>query len=157
MVKSPINFYIASLTFKNWKVHTVELRSKGPGRKGIPPIREIISDPISYFPIYFYIGYKGISVYGKNWAGPMKSLGAKFRCMLSRWNISSGRYNCNSLRQNITFFRSVQSERLSKPFWAVVSGFLAIYSASGISFLPKLQHHEQNFMVYPNGESRLLE
>ena len=50
---------------------TVELCSKGPGRKGIPPIREIISDPIGYFPIYSYIGYKGISVYGKNWAGPV--------------------------------------------------------------------------------------
>ena len=60
--------------------YTVELRSKGPGRKGIPPIREIILGPISYFPVYFYIGYKGISVYGKNWAGPVKSLGAKFHC-----------------------------------------------------------------------------
>ena len=45
---------------------TVELRSKGPGRKGIPLIREILSSPIDYFPIHFYIGYKGISVYGKN-------------------------------------------------------------------------------------------
>ena len=25
----------------------------------------MILGPISYFPIYFYIGYKGISVYGK--------------------------------------------------------------------------------------------
>ena len=30
---------------------TVELRSKGPGRKGIPPIKEIFLGPISYFPI----------------------------------------------------------------------------------------------------------
>ena len=59
---------------------TVELRSMGPGRKGIPLIREIISDPISYFPIYIYIGYKGISVYGKNQASPIKSLGVKFHC-----------------------------------------------------------------------------
>ena len=59
---------------------TVELRSKGPGRKGNPPIREKISSPIKHFPIYFYIGYKGISVYGKNKAGPLKSLGAKFHC-----------------------------------------------------------------------------
>jgi len=43
----------------------VELRSKGPGRKGNPPIRDIILEPISYFPIYFYIGYKGISIYEK--------------------------------------------------------------------------------------------
>ena len=46
--------------------NTVELRSKGPGSKGNPPIREMISGPICHFPIYFYIGYKGISVYGKN-------------------------------------------------------------------------------------------
>ena len=58
-------------------ISTVELRSKG---KGIPPIREIISGPIDYFLIHFYIGYKGISVYGKNKAGPLKSLGAKFHC-----------------------------------------------------------------------------
>ena len=43
----------------------VDLRSKGPGRKLIPLIREIILGPIGYFPIYFYIGYKAISVYGK--------------------------------------------------------------------------------------------
>ena len=43
---------------------TVELRSKGPGRKGNPPIRENISSPNS--PYNFYIGYKGISVYRKN-------------------------------------------------------------------------------------------
>ena len=46
-------------------VVTVELRSKGPGRKGNPPIREIILGPIGYFPIYFYIGYKGILFCGK--------------------------------------------------------------------------------------------
>ena len=45
---------------------TVELRSKGPGRKGIPSIREIISGPIDYFLIHFYIGYKAIWVYRKN-------------------------------------------------------------------------------------------
>ena len=66
--------------------HTVELRSKGPGRKGIPPIREIISGPIGYFPIYFYIGYKGISVHRKNKAGPLKSLGAKFHCKFNLMN-----------------------------------------------------------------------
>ena len=58
-------------------VSTVELRSKGPGRKGNPPIREMISGFISNFSIYFYIGYKGISVYRKNWAGFIKSLEAK--------------------------------------------------------------------------------
>ena len=46
--------------------HAVKLRSKGPGRKGIPPVREIIWGPINYFSYYFYIGYKGISVYRKN-------------------------------------------------------------------------------------------
>ena len=61
-------------------VDTVEFHSRGPGRKGIPPIREIISGPIGYFSFYFYIGYKRISVYKKNWAGPLKSLGAKFHC-----------------------------------------------------------------------------
>ena len=63
------------------KFDTVEFRSKGPGRKGNPPIREIISGPFSHFLIYFHIGYKGISVYGKNWADPMKSLEAKFHCI----------------------------------------------------------------------------
>ena len=66
------------ITFQ--KLHTVELRSKGPGWKGNPPIREKISRPIKHFHIYIYIGYKGISVYGKNKAGPLKSLGAKFHC-----------------------------------------------------------------------------
>ena len=33
----------------------MELCSKGPGRKGNPPIRERISGPISDFMIYFYI------------------------------------------------------------------------------------------------------
>ena len=66
-----------------FKPSTVELRSKGPGKKGNPPIRENISSPIKHFPIYFYIGYKGISVYGKNKAGPLKSLGAKFHCRLN--------------------------------------------------------------------------
>ena len=60
---------------------TVELRSKWPGRKGIPPIREIILGYISFFPIHFYIGYKGIWVYKKNWTGPVKSFGAKFHCI----------------------------------------------------------------------------
>ncbi len=56
----------------------MELRSKGPGRNGDLPTNEVISVPISYFPNYFYIGYKGISVYQ---AGPVKSLGAKFHCI----------------------------------------------------------------------------
>ena len=37
---------------------------------------------MNHFSIYFYIGYKEISVYGKNQAGPMKSLGAKFHCTM---------------------------------------------------------------------------
>ena len=56
--------------------YTVDLCTKGPSRKGIPLIRKIISGHISYFPIHFCIGYnKGISIYGKNWDGPMKPLG----------------------------------------------------------------------------------
>ena len=47
---------------------TVELRSKGPGRKGNPPIGKIISGPISNFPIDFFIGYKEISVYEIPWS-----------------------------------------------------------------------------------------
>ena len=42
-------------------------------------MREIISGPINYFFIIFYFGYEGILVYRKNWAGPVKSLGAKFQ------------------------------------------------------------------------------
>ena len=52
-------FYFKELT-------TVELRSKGPGRKGNPPLREMISGLIGHSPINFYIGYKGISVNGKD-------------------------------------------------------------------------------------------
>ena len=57
----------------------MELRSKGfHGTSLIFPVnwnylianiemkREMISGPIDNFPIDFYIGYKGISVYGKN-------------------------------------------------------------------------------------------
>ncbi len=35
-------------------LYTVELRSKGPGRKGNPPIRERISSPIHLFPFFIY-------------------------------------------------------------------------------------------------------
>ena len=45
---------------------TVELCTKGPGRKGNPPFREIILCPNIYFPNSLYTGYKGILVYGKN-------------------------------------------------------------------------------------------
>ena len=38
----------------------MELRSKGPGRKGIPPISKTILGSIYYFRIYFYIGYEGL-------------------------------------------------------------------------------------------------
>ena len=44
------------------KRNTVGLCSKGHNRKGNPPKREMILGPINYFPISFYIGYKGISV-----------------------------------------------------------------------------------------------
>ncbi len=61
-------------------VDTVELCSKVLGMKGNPPIRERISRLINHFAIHIYIGYKKISIYRKNKAGPMKSLGAKFHC-----------------------------------------------------------------------------
>ena len=46
--------------------NTVDLRSKGPGRKGNPLEKEMISSPMNDFRIHFYIGYKGFSVYRKN-------------------------------------------------------------------------------------------
>ena len=58
--------------------NVVQLRSKGPDRKGSLPIKEIISGSINPLPIHFYIGYEGFSVYRSNWAGPTKSLGANF-------------------------------------------------------------------------------
>ena len=73
-----------STTLYNFGMITVEPRSKGTVKKGNPPKREMIQGPISYFLIYFYIGYKGISVFGKNWAGPLKSLGEKLHCMFIR-------------------------------------------------------------------------
>ena len=47
--------YYISVLMRYWMRFTVKLRSKGPGRKRNRPIKEIISVPISYFPIYFYI------------------------------------------------------------------------------------------------------
>ena len=49
-------------------------------KEGKSAYKEMNLSAISYFPIYLYIGYKGISVYEKNKAGPLKSLGAKFHC-----------------------------------------------------------------------------
>ena len=43
----------------------MELSSKGPSSKGNPHISKIILGPNDYFPIHFYIGNKGILVYGK--------------------------------------------------------------------------------------------
>ena len=40
---------------------TVELRSKGPGRKGNPLIREMILGSISYFLFYLYSGYYSLT------------------------------------------------------------------------------------------------
>jgi hypothetical protein len=61
-------------------VDTVDLRSKGPSRKGNPPLRDIDLYPDMIFFSYSYIGYKGISVHEKNLNGPLKSLRAKFNC-----------------------------------------------------------------------------
>ena len=50
---------------------------------------------IDYFPIYFYIDYEGISVFGEDKAGPVKSLGAKFHCIEKRRAVtgSNGQYS----------------------------------------------------------------
>ena len=121
-------WYSRSISFPFWseicrekgkkhgnKSYTVDLRSKGPGSKGNPPLREIISGLISLFSIYFYIGYKGISVYGKNWAGPMKSLGAKFHCS---YNITWKRNNLiissrilKAIRSSIKLLQSQRARR----------------------------------------------
>jgi len=50
-------YFICPPILASRPAYTVELRSKGPGRKGIPPIREIFSSPY-----LFLIGYMGISV-----------------------------------------------------------------------------------------------
>ena len=51
------NLYIAD---------TVNLHSKGPSRKGNPPQEVIIFYLTISILIYFYIGFRGFSVYGKN-------------------------------------------------------------------------------------------
>ena len=61
-------------------IYTVNLRSKGPARKGNSSLRDIDLGPDKIFYSYSYIGYKRISVFGKNLSGPMKSLRAKFNC-----------------------------------------------------------------------------
>ena len=63
-------------------VYTVNLRSMGPGRKGNSPLRDIDLSPDKSFFSYSYIGYRRTSVYGKNLSGPMKSLRAKFNCIM---------------------------------------------------------------------------
>ena len=64
-----------------FQYNTVNLRSKGPARKRNSPLRDIDLGPNKIFVSYSYIySYKGISVYGKNLSGPMKSLRAKFNC-----------------------------------------------------------------------------
>ncbi len=46
-----------------WRIiHTVNLRSKGPARKGNPPLRDTDLSLNKFFFCYSYIGYKGISV-----------------------------------------------------------------------------------------------
>ena len=53
---------------------TLDLRSKGPGKKGNPPIREMISSSI-----YFL---NGILIHGKTEPDSMNSLGKSFHCIL---------------------------------------------------------------------------
>ena len=57
---------------------TVNLCSKGLARKENPPLRDIDLCPDKIFFSYSNIGYKRISIYGKNFSSPMKSLRAKF-------------------------------------------------------------------------------
>ena len=59
---------------------TLKLRYKGPGRKGIPPIREIFSSPITFFSFHFYMGIREFKSMNKNYAGHLKSLIANFQC-----------------------------------------------------------------------------
>ena len=96
------------------QICTVELRSKGPSQKGNPLLRENILSPNNYFLIYFYIGYKGISVYGKNCSGPMKSLRAKFNCTYktcAHMYITSKRIElespgCSGIEENLKSFNT---------------------------------------------------
>ena len=44
---------------------TVELRSKGPGRKGNPPIREKISSPIKHFLFISILAIREFQSMGK--------------------------------------------------------------------------------------------
>ena len=63
--------------FFNWEgfnICTLNLHSKGPSRKKNPPLSDIIFCPAISILIYFYIGFKGFPVHGKNWGGPLKSL-----------------------------------------------------------------------------------
>ena len=48
------------------ELNTVDLRSKGPNRKGNPFIKEMISGLIRYCSIPFHIGHKGILVCEKS-------------------------------------------------------------------------------------------
>ena len=52
---------------------TVNICSKGSGRKGNPPLRDIDFSRDAIFFNYSYIGSEGISMYGKNLSGSMKS------------------------------------------------------------------------------------
>ena len=59
---------------------TVKFHSKGPSRKGNPPLRDTIFCPTISILIYFYIVSKGFSVHGKNYGSPLKSLRLKVYC-----------------------------------------------------------------------------
>ena len=86
----------------------VDPRSKGPSQKGYPPLMEIISRTNNLSIIHLYIGYKGLSVYGKNYASPMKSLGPKFNyiCLvIFSVSLSLGCFSCLSVSRS--FFLSL--------------------------------------------------
>ena len=58
---------------RDWLLNTVELHSKGPGRKGNPPIRERISSLINHLSISI-LAMKEFQSMGKNQAGPMSEV-----------------------------------------------------------------------------------
>jgi len=64
LVTTKVSF--VSNTFEDPGSKTVNLHSKGCSRKKNPPLRDIIFYPTISILIYFYVGFKGFSVFGKN-------------------------------------------------------------------------------------------
>ncbi len=62
----------------------MELRSKGPGRKGNLLMEVMISSPINYFSLELNIGLKGIFVLKENLAGPIKTFEGSSTVLISK-------------------------------------------------------------------------